>query len=130
LSYNMKNSVLQEKDQLSVDFSNLLFHKGELFPAWSPKITSLDPGKLVFSWSNRGFNNLCSAMDQAVLVIYNSVKERYMWLEKTAKRSDEQVTLDLSKSFIGDKLHCYLSFFSKERNLASSNQYLGEIVVS
>jgi hypothetical protein len=130
LSYNLKNSILHEKDQLSIDFNNLLFSKGELFPAWSPKVTSVDPGKLVFSWINGGYNNLCSAMDHAVLVIYNSVTERFMWLERTSFRADEQVTLEMSKSFIGSKLHCYLSFFSKERNLASSNQYLGEIVVS
>ncbi len=36
----------------------------------------------------------------------------------------------LEEEFKGDTLHCYLSFYSKEMELASTTEYLGQVTVA
>jgi hypothetical protein len=127
LSYNMLNTIEGIYPEQSVNFKQLIFSKGELLGSWSPKIVSTKSNSVDFSWKNGNFTPLCAADDQVTLVVYNPVEKMFCILDKAALREDKAARLLLPGSFSGHTLHCYISFYSENRKLASTNEYLGEV---
>lgn len=127
LSYNMLNTIDGVYPDQSVNFKQLIFSKGELLGAWLPKIVSTKSNSVDFSWKNGNFTPLCAADDQVTLVVYDPVEKEFCILEKAALREDKAARLLLPANFNGHTLHCYISFYSENRKLASTNEYLGEV---
>ncbi|TCC98702.1 hypothetical protein FBD94_01995 [Pedobacter hiemivivus] len=127
LSYNMLNTIEGIHPEQSVNFKQLIFSKGDLLGTWSPKVVSIKSNSVDFSWKNGNFTPLCAADDQVTLVVYNPVKKVFCILENAGLREDKASRLLLPEDFAGDTLHCYISFYSENRKLASTNEYLGEI---
>ncbi|MNK06623.1 hypothetical protein D3C87_245220 [compost metagenome] len=127
LSYNMLNTIDGFYPDQRVNFKQLIFSKGELLGAWSPKIVSTKSNSVDFSWKNGNFTPLCAADDQVTLVVYDPVENEFCILEKAALREDMAARLLLPENFSGHTLHCYISFYSENRKLASTNEYLGEV---
>ncbi|WEK18364.1 MAG: DUF6266 family protein [Candidatus Pedobacter colombiensis] len=127
LSYNLLNTIEEIYPEQSVNFKQLIFSKGELLGSWSPKIVSTKSNSVDFSWKNGNFTPLCAADDQVTLVVYDQVEKEFCILEKAALREDKAARLLLPENFRGHTLHCYISFYSENRKLASTNEYLGEV---
>lgn len=129
LSYNMKNAVCGTFPELNIDFPNLIYSKGDLLSAWSLKAESLVPACVDFSWTNGESSTYRSAADQVHLVVYSPEEEKFMVLKDSTTRSSEMIRLKLPKEFCGKILHCYISFYSAELKVSSTNEYLGEVIV-
>lgn len=129
LSYNMLNSIEGTYPEQSINFAQLLFSKGELRGAWSPKATSNESNAIDFSWENGNLMPLCAADDQVTLVVYDPVENHFCKLNNAALRADKMARIILPKRSKGHSVHCYISFYSENRNLASTNEYLGEVKV-
>lgn len=128
LSYNMLNSVEGTYPEQNIKFMNLLFSKGELRGAWSPKAFSLESNSIDFSWENGNLMPLCATDDQVTLVVYNVGQKEFCKLENAALRGEKTARLVLPKNFKGST-HCYISFYSEGRKLASTTEYLGTVEV-
>lgn len=129
LSYNMLNSVEGEFPEQNINFMNLLFSKGELRGAWSPKANSIEGNTVDFSWENGNLMPLCAADDQVTLVVYDPEQKEFCKLENAGLRNDKNARLVLPENFSGHTVHCYLSFYSNVKKLASTNEYLGTVDV-
>jgi len=130
ISYNLKNTIKGTYPNQSINFPQLLFSKGELMGAWSPKVTSTQSGAIDFSWENGNFTPMRSADDQVILVVYDSEEKNFCSLCNAAKREEKTARLIVPPTFKGHSVHCYISFYSESRKLASTNEYLGEVIVS
>ncbi|MCD0488535.1 DUF6266 family protein [Pedobacter sp. MC2016-14] len=130
LSYNMSCAVAGIAPAYKVDFPKLLFTKGDLFCAWSPVAESFESKTIDFKWTNGPFTPLCNENDEAIMVIYCPEKKSFIYLRQAALRGDCQARMMLPESFAGHSVHCYLTFFSANGSLSSSNTYLGEITIA
>lgn len=129
LSYNMLNSIEGAYPDQNLNLPRLLFSKGVLMSAWSPKAFSTVSNAIDFSWENGNFTPMCAADDEVTLVVYNPTKNLFCKLENGGLRSDKFSRLIVPKKFKGHQVHCYMSFYSKNRKIASTNEYLGVIEV-
>lgn len=130
LSHNMLNAVAGVYPEQSIDFEQLLFSKGELLGAWSPKAVPAASNAIDFTWENGNYSALRSATDQVIVVVYDPVKQQFCKLENAALRSEKIARLIVPKTFKGHSVHCYLSFYSESRKIASTNEYLGLVEVA
>ena len=129
ISYNMINATTGIYPDLRVDFPNFMYSKGDLLGTWQPQAVSVTPQTLDLSWQNGLFNPMCSADDIVIALVYDPVSREFATFPQAAKRSDGMVQLELPGNFIGHGVHTYLSFYSKSRNISSTNQYVGETIV-
>lgn len=130
LSYNMVNSIKGSyAEEQYIDFTQLLFTKGDLRGVWAPKAESTISSTIDFSWENGILTQMCAADDEAILVVYNPEKQQFCVLEKGAFRADKSAELIVPETFKGDSVHCYISFYSVSRMIASTNEYLGTVEV-
>lgn len=127
LSYNLKNSITGNYPTQSISFPQFLYSKGDLMSCWTPKAISTTIHAVDFSWDNGNFSPLRAADDQVTLVVYSPATNNFCHLTNAARRADKQARLIIPENFSGHTLHCYISFYSADRNLASTNEYLGEI---
>lgn len=130
ISYNMKNSTKGAYPDLSVDFPNFMYSKGDLSGAWSPKAVSTVVQTLNLTWENGRFNPFCAADDVLIVLIYDPVSKNFATFHRAAKREDASVNLELPPEFIGHAVHAYFSFYSDSRKISSTNQYVGETVIA
>lgn len=129
LSYNMKEATRGTSPDFEIHFPNFLYSMGVLQGAGSVKAVSLEPASVNFSWSNDFFAPLCAASDEVVIIVYSPVAKEFAFLENAGTRQDQGAKIIVPQSFSGNTAHCYLSLYSADKNLASTNQYLGEIAV-
>lgn len=129
LSYNILNSVEGSYPDQTINFNNLLYSKGDLIGAWSPKVNSIQSNSIDFTWDHGIFHPMCAAEDEVIVVVYDPVKMEFCRLENAAIRSEKALRLIVPPTFKGNSVHCYISFYSKSRNIASTNEYLGTVKV-
>lgn len=129
LSYNMLNAIEGVYPDQKINFKNLLFSRGELRGAWSAKAISVEPHSIDFSWENGIAMPLCATDDQVTVVVYNPEKLQFCKLQNAGLREDKITRLILPENFTGDTVHCYISFYSDDRKLASTGEYLGTTMV-
>ncbi|MES2827813.1 MAG: DUF6266 family protein [Bacteroidota bacterium] len=130
ISYNMTNSVSGVYPEKCIDFANFVFSKGDLQGSWAPQATSTETDTVNFSWTNGPFNKLRAAEDQVLLAIYSQVEKGFVFSTIAGTRGLGVAKLNVPKEFSNKTVHCYLSFYSSELGFASTNEYLGEVVIS
>jgi hypothetical protein len=62
-------------------------------------------------------------------MVYNVEKDKFVVLERAAERSELGVLLQLPANFVGDTVHCYISFVSETGDVVSNSSYVGQLVV-
>ncbi|MHA4894760.1 DUF6266 family protein [Pedobacter sp. PWIIR3] len=129
LSYNMSHSVTGTHPEMYIDFPNLVISKGDLHGTWSPNVASNEPKSIDFTWTNGPYNNLRAADDQVLLVLYCPDEEGFYVLTDGGVRESSAIRLEAPMGFWGKSVHCYISFYSKELDFASTNEYLGEVTI-
>lgn len=129
LSYNLLSTIEGTYPDQRINFKQLLFSKGELRGAWSPNVRSTTHNAVDFSWENGNLMSFCAADDQAILVIYDPEEKQFCILDNAALRSAKTASIIVPESFTGHAVHCYISFYSVSRKLASTNEYLGMVTV-
>lgn len=129
LSYNLLSTIEGTYPDQRINFTQLLFSKGELRGAWSPEVHSTEHKTVDFNWENGNLMSFCAADDQVILVIYDPEEKQFCLLDNAALRSEKAARIIVPESFTGHAVHCYISFYSVHRKLASTNEYLGMVTV-
>ncbi|RZK77771.1 MAG: hypothetical protein EOO92_12305 [Pedobacter sp.] len=130
LSYNMTHAVGGEYPDMCIDFQNLVFSKGDLQGSWSPSVSSTEENIIDFNWTNGPFSALRGENDQVILILYSQLHSSFITLTHAGLRSAGTAKIQTEKVFKGDTVHCYLSFYSNEMNMSSSNEYIGQITIA
>lgn len=126
LSYNLYHTTEgSTPEEMVISFPNLIYSKGDLLAAWSPAMECTESGVVNFSWQNSAFNPMCAGTDRVIVVIYDPGSKQFMRAVDAGVRQDASVEVIVPETFKGHAVHCYISFYSEEKNIASTNQYLG-----
>jgi len=129
LSYNMIQAVAGTAPEPDILFPNLIYSKGDLLSAWSLTVASVESNTIDFSWKNGGLGRYRTENDLVHVVVYCPEEKEFSILKEAAVRSDEGTRLIVPPSFKGKGVHCYISFYSPDLGISSTNEYLGEVTV-
>jgi len=130
ISYSLLHTIVGAYPEQQIDLPKFLFSKGELMGCWRPEVDSVESGAIEFSWTNGNFMLLRAADDLVTVVVYDPIEKKLCILKDAAKRKAARVKILLPPTFSKHKVHCYISFYSKNRKLASTSEYIGQVVVA
>ncbi|SMD15078.1 DUF6266 family protein [Pedobacter nyackensis] len=130
VSYNLSNAITGISPDFTIDFTKLLLSKGSLPLPRMITATAEAAAKVKFIWEeNYAGSEDGSADDTASFIVYNETRSQFIVLTGVITRSALQYTLQLPPPFVGDTVHCYISFVGINGKEVSNSLYLGELVV-
>ncbi|TKC03715.1 DUF6266 family protein [Pedobacter frigoris] len=130
LSYNLYHTTEgATPEEMVISFPNLIYSKGDLLACWSLKVVCTASLTIDFSWENSAFNPMCAGTDRAIVVVYDPVSKQFFRAVDAGVRQESSVKVIVPEDFKGHAVHCYISFYSEEKSIASTNQYLGSLDV-
>jgi hypothetical protein len=131
VAYHIDKAVTGVYPNLSIDFPKVKFSKGHLLRPSIVGVESVATAKVKFEWLNNAptIGTSTAATDLATLLVYNPTKELFLSVEDIAARSALSFTLPVPADWIGDNVHCWMSFVSVNRKEVSDSAYLGVTVV-
>lgn len=128
MSYNLKNAVVGEYPNPSIDYANVRLSRGALTGAMNA-LFEATPGEVVFNWSDNSGQGSAKATDVALLMIYNETKGEAIFTTYGEVREAGTQTLPIPDDYLGDNLHFFISFISSDGKEVSNSSYIGSAVV-
>ncbi|MET3113873.1 hypothetical protein AAKU52_001604 [Pedobacter sp. CG_S7] len=131
VSINLANSINGIAPHFNIDLTKISFSAGKLELPDFIAIDAIIGHSIVFSWGYNGNERrLMSPADLVTLLVYNASKKVFAYQINAAGRSERFYTLKLPEAFIGDRVHCYLSFNAmKSKGQVSNSIYAGQAIV-
>jgi len=130
ISFVMKAAVSVEAEEVRINYSSVVFSRGDLLPSTVQEILDLGNDVLRIKWDNFRNSTFCKADDKATFVFYNPAKGEFATFEHIADRGDKMVDIQFPVNYTGDVLHAYMYFVNASGNLVSTTVYLGEYKIN
>jgi hypothetical protein len=112
MSYNLLNAVTGSYPSYSIDYARALLSRGALKGALNPAVASAAVGNVAFTWDDNSVELNAEATDQAMLLVYNPVKDEAVFITEGAARDIGSQNLTVPDSYSGDIVHAYIAFMS------------------
>lgn len=117
--------------EFEIDYSKVLFSKGNLTGPWNAVSSSVMPAVLNITWTDNSGSGTAKATDKAVLLVYNQYKSQFVFITDTgAERSSGSDTLALPSIFSGDTVEVWIAFISADKKTISTSIHAGQVVVA
>jgi len=129
VSYHMREALIENGQEISIDFKKAIFSRGELLVSWILEVLALVDALLNIKWDNGPESLFSKANDKATFIIYNPQKEKFVTFKEVAQRQDKETVLQLPKRFAGDTVHAWMQYSNNDGDMVSTSVYLGEIMV-
>lgn len=114
----------------AVDFSKVLFSKGNLTGAWTPAAASTVAGTIDVSWENNSGLGNAVAGDKVIILAYHPQLFQFVYKLEGALRSAATDELAVPAGFSGDSVHVWVAFQSADKKTISTSVYAGFIPVA
>jgi hypothetical protein len=125
-AYNYDHAFLVDETGFTLNYPELMYSRGYILPAESPAMLAL-PGQIEFNWLPQQQSMYCQYTDMATFLVYNPAKGYSVKKTLATDRYAQGYMLDLREDFVGDPVHCYMSFASKDGKLQGNSTYLGQL---
>jgi hypothetical protein len=126
-SYNFEHAFLSEDTGFRLNYPELVYSRGYILPAESPALQAL-PAQIEFSWLPQRQSTYCQYTDRATFLVYNPTNGRAVMKALVTDRYAQGYVVDLPQDYLGDTVHCYLSFASADGKLQGDSRYVGAVV--
>jgi hypothetical protein len=123
ISYHMKEALVGEGPDYSIDFTKAIFSRGDLLVSLVKSVVLLVNSTMHVVWENGPFSLFCKENDQANFIIYIPAKGKFITFKNVALRGNKEAVLKLPKGFAGDILHGWLHFVNEQGNQVSTSVY-------
>jgi hypothetical protein len=127
--YNLQHAVSGVSPDYAIAYSKLVYSQGKCPLPGDTLIEGLVGEKVDYSWGITLPSKYGKQTDMATLMVYNPDKDRFVVLQNAGARAELGFTLQLPADFLGDTIHCYLSFVSLDGKLVSNSIYVGLLIV-
>lgn len=127
VSYHMKEAVLGDSSNYTIDYSKVLVSKGELVGAKGATVAATAAGFIEASWQDNSGQVLALAEDVLLLVVYNPAKLAFVMEQGAATRATEMVQISIPADFSGDTLHVWMGFVNSALRKSATSIYLGTL---
>ncbi len=128
LKENIRNAFRNDHYKYRIDYSKLIFSKGNLSVAPGISVSSPKAGKLVFRWTDDSGIGHSRASDQLFVAIFNCTSQSWILKDGAAKRSEGSCSIHIRPSR-GKRLQTYIGLVSADGMRVSDSLYLGEVNV-
>lgn len=127
ISYHMINALHAIYPELSIDYARVVISKGELAEPRNV-LAAMTAGGLQLSWNNPP-QALSNDTDTLLVVIYNANRKAFEY-QKCVMRSALHYSIALPEIWLGDMVHCWLSFVDDDLHQQSNTYYAGSYLVA
>ncbi|MET3112964.1 hypothetical protein AAKU52_000683 [Pedobacter sp. CG_S7] len=128
VQYHLRNAVTGVSPDFLIDHAKVRYSVGKSPMPAQIEVQGLVGAKADYSWGiSSGQYSLPT--DLVTLLVYNPEKNRFVFLEGAAARSELGFSLQMPANFVGDTIHCYLSFVSLDGKVVSNSEYAGQLIV-
>lgn len=125
-SHNYKHAFIKNGEELRLNYPQLVYSIGHIDEPESPVVLAL-PAQIEFNWLPQNQLAYCQFTDLASFLVYNPAKEMAVTKVGLANRYAQGYLFDLPKGYLGDTVHCYMSFASKDGKLQGNSVYVGAV---
>lgn len=122
MSFNMKNAISTDADNVSLDYSKVMVSRGPLFITPNIKAERAT-GKIIITW-DKTLSEDAKRSDQLMVVAYNSFKQQSVYDLNAGKRSLSSTSIEIPLDWIKDKIEVYLAFKDAEGGIVSDSVYV------
>ena len=129
-SYLIQESITGIYPEFNIDISKVLISSGNLTGAWNTMVSSEAPGTVTVSWTDNSGSGTAKSTDQAIILVYNPVKAKYIYNLEGVSRSSGSDSLSLPAEFQGDEVAIWIAFRSFNKKSVSTSIYAGKVIVS
>ena len=129
VSYYLTEVVYYQDDNLVVQYEKMMFAQGILQFLNNLACVIGAENTLQLTWNDNSIQGGTKSTDELIVVIYNPVKEEYIYYAPAAMRADTTATVALPTDFIGDNLFVYAFMASADGKSNSSSWCLGSFLV-
>lgn len=129
MSYNIKNAVTGTYPAYQLDYSKVLFSRGDLPGALNASAVSTEAGKVTFTWSDNSGTGKAQSGDKALLLVYCIGMKQAIFTTGSALRSAATETLQVTE-FSGQEVETWMAFISQDGKDLASSVYTGKLTVS
>lgn len=126
-SYNYDHAFVRDETGVKLNYPKLVYSRGYITGPESPTLLAL-PNQIEFNWLPQRQSKYCQYVDMATVMIYNPVKDEFIYQAGITDRYAQGCLLNIPPTFAGDKVHCYMSFASIDGKLQGNSAYLGELL--
>lgn len=124
VSYALKNAIIGEAPDFSVDFSNLVFTIGNVNQAINPVLT-IDELNANLSWDFVAATN-SKSQDCLNLIFFNEETQLSIHMKNVAQRGEKSTTCILPEVWKGSTVYCWIYFSACSGDVAlnSTSQFV------
>ena len=126
LKENIRNAFRNDHYKFRIDYSKLIFSKGNLPVAPRMSVSSPKAGKLLFRWTDDSGIGRSKGSDQVFVAIFNCASKSWILRHKAAKRSEGSCSIHI-KSSVSKRLQTYIGFVSPDGMRVSNSLYMAEV---
>lgn len=128
LKENVRNAFRNDHYKFRIDYSKLIFSRGNLPVAPRMSVSSPKPGKLVFRWTDDSGIGQSRASDKVFVAVFNCRSKSWILKRNAAKRSEGICSVYI-KPFASKRLQTYIGFASADGLRVSDSLFTGEVRV-
>ena len=121
VSLILKNAVIGEYPNVSIDPSKVLISQGKLAGSKDCSV-SIEEDAIVFSWGEASSEGKANDEDQAILLAYNFTKQQ--GISNVVCRKDKKGCITIPQKRKDDDIACYIFFASTENKEVSDSKFL------
>jgi len=126
MSYNLKNSISGDYPEFKIDYSKVVFSRGDLELPEDIKMSQEGEG-LCLSWSTEEKGN--ASYDDQVMIMLSGIKDVYGSHSGNQRYVGKEI-ISLEGVTPGIELFVHIAFISDDRQRVSDSLYLGSVIVA
>ncbi|TDQ07130.1 DUF6266 family protein [Pedobacter metabolipauper] len=125
-SYQLKHSLQGEYPHLAIDYAQVRLSEGQLPIAVNASVNLADNG-IEFSWEVDADQSYDRATPRVMLLVYAPALKKSYYTLSGARKNAGTNFMELPDTFMGHKLHAYMSFITDDKNEISNSVYVGSV---
>lgn len=127
VSFNYDHAFISDETGIKLNYPKIMYSRGYILGPESPGLLAL-PNQIEVNWLPQRQSNYCQFTDLATFLVYNPVKDNFIKRLAVTDRYAQGYVIDI-EGWIGDTVHCYMSFASKDGKKQGNSIYLGEVTI-
>jgi hypothetical protein len=128
-SYHMKNATVYVDPIFEMDYSRVVFTKGDLPDLEALSVTALSNEQLKLEWMDNSGQGEAKPTDVIIITVYEATNQLSFYSINAGVRSASSVTYDLPDFMNGMTVEVWASVASADGKLNATSSYLGSVVV-
>jgi len=128
-SYNFPHAFTEEGGVVKLNYSKLVYSRGNVAIPNCPSVALTAPDQLTFTWLAEAENQYTRVHDRASFVVWRAVENSPLVLINKVLRGDLQFSMEIGKNWRGETLHCYMNFTNDSGKLTGNSFYVGAVEI-